>query len=170
MHCADNHKLDTVLDLFQEGVSKYGLPSRVRCDHGMENFRVAQYMLEMRGLDHGSIIMGSSVHNCRIERIHKDVYAGVLCYYAVILSDFEDAGKLDPLNETHLFTLHLVFNRKINDSLQEFVEQLPHHPLSTEHNLSPYQLFTSGILENCNSELTAIGSFGSDEDLLTWYS
>lgn len=82
----------------------------------MENFGVAKYMLEMKGTDRGSIITGSSVHNTRVERIQKDVYAGVLCFYTAIFSELEDTGELDPLNEVHLFALHWVFKNKINNS------------------------------------------------------
>ena len=57
----DNNRADTVLQLFIKGVQELGLPSRVRSDHGLENIGVVQYMLENRGLDRGSIIMGSSM-------------------------------------------------------------------------------------------------------------
>ena len=69
-HLTDNNQADTVLNLFINGVAEYGLPSRVRSDHGLENVGVAQYMLENCGLDKESIITGSSVPNCRVERAH----------------------------------------------------------------------------------------------------
>ena len=77
-----NNKADTVLSLFQNGVEQWGLPSRVHSDYGMENFYVGQYMIEHRGEGRGSIITGSSVHNSRVERAHRDVYSGVLAFYA----------------------------------------------------------------------------------------
>lgn len=37
LHCATNNYADTVLDLFLGGTTEYGLPFRVRVDHGGEN-------------------------------------------------------------------------------------------------------------------------------------
>lgn len=154
--CCDNNRAETVLDLFREGTQEYGVPSRARCDYGMENFLVAQFMLEKRGLDRGSIITGSSVHNCRVERAHRDVYAGVLCFYARLFGEMEKAGILDPLNDTHLYSLHYVYLPRINRSLQEFVAQMNNRPVSTAGNNSPLQLWTSGVLQNINSNHTAL--------------
>ena len=54
--CSTNNLASTVLKCFTEAVQKYGLPSRVRTDQGRENILVAQYQLEHRGRDRGSII------------------------------------------------------------------------------------------------------------------
>ena len=55
----------------------YGLPLRVRSDHGLENVKVAEFMIEHKGTGQGSMITGGSVHNCHVERAHRDIYAGV---------------------------------------------------------------------------------------------
>ena len=57
--CCYNSKADTVLEQFIRGVNSYGLPSRVRSDYVMENFKVAEFMLEQRGVDRGSIVTGT---------------------------------------------------------------------------------------------------------------
>ena len=147
-HCCSNNKADTVFNQFVRGVNDYGLPSRVRSDYGMENFKVAQFMLEQRGVGRGSIITGSSAHNCRVERTHRDIYSGILCFFARTFAHLEDNGLLDPLNELHLFALHRTYIPRINGCLQEFKGQWENHPLSSEGNRSPLQLYTSGMLEN----------------------
>ncbi|KAE8296881.1 hypothetical protein D5F01_LYC05655 [Larimichthys crocea] len=37
LECLNNNRASSVLSLFQEGVQNFGMPSRVRCDRGMEN-------------------------------------------------------------------------------------------------------------------------------------
>ena len=81
LHCSNNNKASTVYRLFLKGVEQYGLPSRVQSDQGRENTMVAQHMLENRGLDRGSMIVGSSVHNQRIERLWRDLHRCVVQLY-----------------------------------------------------------------------------------------
>ena len=95
--CHDNNKAETVLTLFKEGSAKWGIPSRVRSDYGMENYQVGAFMIEKRGGNRGSIITGSSVHNSRVERTHRDVFCGVLVFFAHIFQDMGIMGILNPL-------------------------------------------------------------------------
>ena len=81
LHCSTNNKASTVMQLFEAAVGKFGLPSRVWSDKGMENVDVAWYMLShpRRGPDRGSHIAGRRVHNQWIERLWRDVFTG--CTY-----------------------------------------------------------------------------------------
>ena len=56
----------------------------------------------------------------------------------------EENGILNIDDEVQLFCLHYVFLPRINDSLQQFVTTWNHHPLRTESNLSPLQLWMTG--------------------------
>ena len=69
LHCSNNNRRDTVLNLFNEALEQYGVPSRIRTDKGGENVLCWYPMVELRGEGRGSYITGSSVHNQRIERL-----------------------------------------------------------------------------------------------------
>lgn len=83
LHCSNNNRAETVLQLLLKAVNEFGLPSRLRTDKGGENVDVALYMLQhpLRGTSRGSVIAGSSTHNQRIEELWRDVFSGVLCLY-----------------------------------------------------------------------------------------
>ncbi|KAF3980601.1 MAG: hypothetical protein HFP76_01275 [Methylococcales symbiont of Iophon sp. n. MRB-2018] len=138
----------------------YGLPSRVRSDQGGENVLVAQHMLEHRGLDRGSIIVGSSVHNQRVERIWRDMHRCVTIIYYRLFYFMESQGHLNPISERDLFALHFVFLPRIRRSLAIFQEGWNNHGIRTEHNRTPNQLFTSGALQLRHSGLVALDFFG----------
>ncbi len=69
LKCCGNNKAVTVYELFLVAVQRYSLPSRIRTDQGGENIIVARHMLERRGHERRSVIVGSSVHNRCIERL-----------------------------------------------------------------------------------------------------
>ena len=55
---SDNNRANTVLQVFEMAIREHGLPSRVHGDHGTENVRVAERMLELRGNGRGSYLWG----------------------------------------------------------------------------------------------------------------
>ena len=145
--CTNNNKSETLLSCFVNSVSEYGLPSRVRTDKGLKNVGIADYMIEKRGTDHGSIISGRSTHNQRIERLQRDVFQGVLSYYYHLFYFLEDQNLLDPLNYQHVAALHHAYLSEINRKLQTWRKAWANHRMRTARS-SPLRLWIAGQVQN----------------------
>ena len=147
LQCSSNNRAETVLTLFKDAVQKFGLPSRVRCDKGGENVDVSLFMLShpLRGPNRGSVLVGRSVHNQRVERMWHDIFQGVIGLYYSLFFYLEGINILDIDNDLHLFCLHYIFIPQINRHLEMWRQAWIKHPLSSERSMTPEQLWTSGL-------------------------
>ena len=164
LSCSANNRADTVYKLFLQAVRRYSLPSRVRSDQGGENRLVALHMIRHRGAERRSMIVGSSVHNQRVERLWRDLYQSTIRLYYRLFYYLEARGCLDPVNALHLYSLHYVFKPRINISLLQFQDGWNHHGIRTVNNESPYQIFTAGALQLQHSGLAGLDFFTAVDD------
>lgn len=148
LKCSTNNRAVTVLHHFVEAISNYGLPKRLRTDCGGENVDVWEYMMQQRG--DASVIVGSSVHNVRIERLWRDVHQSALAPFRTMFEQLETDGVLNVDSEVDLYCLHQVFVNRINKSLSDFAHSWNNHSISTEGSMTPLQLFHTGQCEDSN--------------------
>ncbi|KAF5331773.1 hypothetical protein D9758_018551 [Tetrapyrgos nigripes] len=143
LRASNNNYADTVLHLFLQAAAVYGVPSRLRGDHGTENLRVAAWMEYHNGQRRGSYIWGQSVHNVRIERLWVDVTAQVGQSWHDFFTDLEMHHGLDINNDNHRWLLHYLFLPIINQELSFWAESWNNHRIQIRDgpNRSPIDMF-----------------------------
>ena len=162
---ATNNFAETSLNLFTKGVEEYGIPSRIRVDGGSE-FNHIETFMNLSG--NVRCIRGKSVHNQRIERLWRDVFCKVIHKYYLIFSHMEDFNIVNLTNDIHLFSLHYVYQSRIERDLQSWRMAHNEHKLRTESNQSPLQLWYKGCLVNQAENTTAMNNifrYGREERL-----
>ena len=65
-------------------------------------------------------------------------------------------GLLIRSNDIDLYALHYVYMPRINTALTQFVDTFNNHGLSSEHGLTPHQLWISGILQHHSSNYSGV--------------
>ncbi|XP_032366181.1 uncharacterized protein LOC116684911 [Etheostoma spectabile] len=156
LRASNNNRSSTVMDCFMHGVTRFGMPSRVRTDYGGENTSVWLMMNILRGSERGSALRGRSTHNQRIERLWGDVWRGLTNVYYDLFNFLESDGVVDIDNEMHLWALHYVYLPRLNRDIVAFVQQWNNHGLRTERHQSPLQLFVRGCVEQQGRPSTAM--------------
>ena len=59
--------------------------------------------------------------------------------------EMERLGVLDPNNDVHIWCLHLVYLTILNQHLTNWKKAWIHHPMRSERNKSPLQLWINGL-------------------------
>ncbi|XDV11230.1 hypothetical protein PO909_000223 [Leuciscus waleckii] len=163
LNCNTDNCASTVLSQFIQATCLYGLPSRVRSDHGGENLQVALFMNLVQGLQRRSHITGESVHNQRIEGLWRDVFLHVLQSIYSMFYSLEDSELLDPSNDLHKVSLSVVFLPQIQARLQHLKEAWNHHALRTENNKTPTQIWTEGMLSRVQHGIESLPTAENEE-------
>ena len=122
LKCFTNNRAYTVFSLFLHAAKQFVLPSQVRSDQGGENVMVARHMMEFRVPNRGSMIVGSSVHNQRIERLWHDFFSCVIKVYYRLFYFLEDRYLLYPSCPQHIYAVYYIYTPHINQSLREFCD------------------------------------------------
>lgn len=159
LNCSENNRAATVLDLFKGAVDVFGLPSRVRADKGVENVDVKRYMIEKRGANRGSFIEGKSVFNSRIERLWRDVFYSVNQTYYSLFYYMEGQGYLNIEDDIDLLALRITYMWRINTALNEFADAYNNHPMRTERNWTPIQMWSNSMMKQENDHLPEVQGF-----------
>ena len=83
LRCIENNQLVTVCTCFADSIELFGVrPKRVRIDHGLENAMVWEAMRECS--DKKSVLLGSYVHNQRVEQFNREINHHIRLKYASI--------------------------------------------------------------------------------------
>lgn len=145
LKCSENNRSDTVLTLFENAIINYGvIPKHVRSDYGTENVKVWEAMNNLVEDDsYHPMLLGSSVHNQRVERFNRDINRNIRNKFAPILYSLENLGILDLSCELDVFALHYVFIPRVNAALTCLANTHNSHSIRTENNRTPNQIFSA---------------------------
>ena len=116
---------------------------------------LGDWWYRQEGATEEALLLGIE-HYWEYSRDYWEVNRIVVSRFLNIFLFLENRGAFIPTDEVHLYCLHIVYLPLINAALTEFVAQWSDHPVTTETNLSPHQMWTQGMLQLRHSNLTAV--------------
>lgn len=165
LRLALDNKASTAFIPFADACHEFGIPSRIRTDHGLENIDIAAFMIAQRGPNRGSVITGKSVHNQRIERLWRDMFNSCTHVFYHLFYFLERSGHLDMTSEIQLWCLQYVYKPRIQAALGVFKEGWNNHRLGSEHGQTPMQLFVRTVLQQVGQGHRGIDDLFSNDML-----
>jgi hypothetical protein len=73
------------------------------------------------------------------------VFDGCLSLFYDQFTSMEEQGFLNRDDETHIWCLHYIFLPIINQHIKNWRDAWIHHPIRTEKNRTPFQLWVTGL-------------------------
>ncbi|KAK7690570.1 hypothetical protein QCA50_005668 [Cerrena zonata] len=158
--CSNNKRARNVRIIFLTiGIRRHGWPSRVRADFGTENNEVEDVMIEHWGPEHRPYLRGRSLHNVRIERLWRDVRKDTLESFRQVFMYLEEIGSLDMENTIHRVCLFIVYQPRIQASLERTTNAWNNHRIRTAQNKTPIAIY-----ELSKTKAIRLGYWNSDPD------
>ncbi|KAJ8082108.1 hypothetical protein PM082_007954 [Marasmius tenuissimus] len=141
MHCCNNKRASVVGMIFREAVEIFGWPSRMRADFGRENNEVERLMVRRWGENHRAYLRGRSTQNVRIERAWRDVRKDTIESFRKVFMYLTEVHLLDMEDPLHRICLYIVYQPRIQASLNRTMASWNHHRMRTAQNKSPLALY-----------------------------
>ena len=88
---------------------------------------VARHMIQHCGAHRNSMLVGSSVHNQRMEWLWHDLFRCAIQLYYRLFYFLEDEDKPLPSNHQHIYALRYVYLPGINQTLKHFCDGWNNH-------------------------------------------
>ncbi|KAJ8093926.1 hypothetical protein PM082_009804 [Marasmius tenuissimus] len=141
MHCCNNKRASVVAMIFRKAVGMYGWPSRMRGDFGRENNEVERLMIGRWGEAHRAYLRGRSTQNVRIERAWRDVRKDTIESFRKVFEYLTEAHLLNMEDPIHRICLYVVYQPRIQASLNRTMASWNRHRMCTASNQSPLALY-----------------------------
>ncbi|KAG0574819.1 hypothetical protein KC19_VG294400 [Ceratodon purpureus] len=118
---ASNKTQETLFEPFSVDVQKFGPPLRKRSDFVAEHALIKRYMEEVRPATSNPFLMGSSVHNQRIEYWWRLLWEEIVWYHKNAVQEMVDQGYFIPDDLYHRISFQDVYIPILQEIINEWI-------------------------------------------------